>query len=67
MAKIRWARWLSAFALFVTTQVAAATLYSSAMLNEANGLVDIVPKQSKQLATRYLSLRTLSDKTEQSP
>lgn len=67
MAKIRWARWLSAFALFVTTQVAAATLYSSAMLNEANGLVDIVPKQSKQLATRYLSQRTLSDKTEQSP
>ncbi|UUM29872.1 tetratricopeptide repeat protein [Vibrio japonicus] len=67
MAKIRWARWISACALFITTQVAASTLYSSAMLNEANGLVDIVPKQSKQLANRYLTQRTLSDKTEQSP
>lgn len=67
MAKIRWARWISAFALFITTQVAASTLYSSAMLNEASGLVDIVPKQSKQLANRYLTQRTLSDKTEQSP
>lgn len=67
MTHIRWARWLSAFALFITTQVAATTLYSSAMLSEANGLVDIVPKQSKQLASRYLAQRTLSDKTEQSP
>ncbi len=67
MAKLRWARWLGALVLLLTTHVATATVYSSTMLSEANSLVDIVPKQSKQLASNYLAQRTLSDQTEQSP
>jgi len=67
MVTLRWVRWLSALILLLTTPTVMATVYSSAMLSEANGLVDIVPKQAKQLASDFLAQRTLSDKTEKSP
>ena len=63
-------RWLSLFCFFifrVDLPSNANTIYSSAILNEASSLVNIVPKQTKQLAKDYLVQRTLSSKTEHSP
>ncbi len=42
-------------------------VYSSALLNEANNLVEIEPSQAKQMANSYLTLRVLSDQREKSP
>lgn len=67
MITIRWKHYICAFMLMVSSPLMANTIYSSPSLNEANSLVNIVPKQAKQLATDYLNQRTLSDKTEQSP
>ncbi|MEZ8099921.1 tetratricopeptide repeat protein [Vibrio bivalvicida] len=67
MIKVRWERFISALLLLLSAPLWANTLYSSAVLSEANGLVDIVPKQAKQLATDYLTQRTLTNKTEKSP
>lgn len=68
MVNVRWAHWIGALLLLFSSPLwAVNTLYSSALLNEANSLVDIVPKQAKQLATDYLTQRTLTDKTEKSP
>ncbi|MGY5612003.1 tetratricopeptide repeat protein [Vibrio brasiliensis] len=67
MIRIRWKHYICALMLMVSSPLMASTIYSSPSLNEANNLVNIVPKQAKQLATDYLNQRTLSDKTEQSP
>lgn len=67
MSTLRWARNLGALILLLSSHLVAATVYSSAMLSEASGLVDIVPKQAKQLASNFLAQRTLTDKTEKSP
>lgn len=67
MITIRWKHYLCTLLLMVSSPLMASTIYSSPSLNEANSLVNIVPKQAKQLATNYLNQRTLSDKTEQSP
>ena len=63
-------RWLSLFCFLYFALIfpsTANTIYSSAILNEASSLVNIVPKQAKQLAKDYLVQRTLSSKTEHSP
>ncbi|MGX1924422.1 tetratricopeptide repeat protein [Vibrio sp. NH-7] len=67
MNLLRWARHIGALILLFSSSLAFATVYSSPMLSEANSLVDIVPKQAKQLATDYITQRTLTDKTEKSP
>lgn len=67
MIKVRWQRILATLLLMLSSPLMASTIYSSAVLNEANSLVDIVPTQAKQLASNYLAQRTLSDKTEKSP
>lgn len=67
MVKVRWTRLLGALLILFSAPLWANTLYSSAVLSEANSLVNIVPKQAKQLATDYLTQRTLTDKTEKSP
>lgn len=67
MIRLRWAHRIGAMVLLLCSHFAVATVYSSAMLSEANSVVDIVPKQAKQLASDYLSQRILSDKTEKSP
>ncbi|MCG9583218.1 tetratricopeptide repeat protein [Vibrio tubiashii] len=67
MVKVRWKRLLGALLVLFSAPLWANTLYSSAVLSEANSLVNIVPKQAKQLATDYLTQRTLTDKTEKSP
>ena len=67
MVKVRWKRLLGALLILFSAPLWANTLYSSAVLSEANSLVNIVPKQAKQLATDYLTQRTLTDKTEKSP
>ena len=67
MVNVRWKRLLSALLILFSAPLWANTLYSSAVLSEANSLVNIVPKQAKQLATDYLTQRTLTDKTEKSP
>ena len=67
MQILRWERLFGLLVLLLSSQVMASTVYSSAMLNEASTLVDIVPKQSKQLATSYLAQRKLTDQTEKSP
>ncbi|AIW13418.1 lipopolysaccharide assembly protein LapB [Vibrio tubiashii] len=67
MVKVRLKRLLGALLVLFSAPLWANTLYSSAVLSEANSLVNIVPKQAKQLATDYLTQRTLTDKTEKSP
>ncbi|MCG9575571.1 tetratricopeptide repeat protein [Vibrio tubiashii] len=67
MVKVRWKRLLGALLVLFSAPLWANTLYSSAVLSESNSLVNIVPKQAKQLATDYLTQRTLTDKTEKSP
>ena len=66
MIMIRWKHYLWTLLLMVSSPLMASMIYSSPSLNEANSLVNIVPKQAKQ-STNYLNQRILSDKTEQSP
>ncbi|MDN3614954.1 MAG: tetratricopeptide repeat protein [Vibrio gallaecicus] len=54
--------------LFVSLSSAAtASVYSSALLNEANNLIEIEPKRARLIASNYLNHRTLSDQSEKSP
>ncbi|MDN3610691.1 tetratricopeptide repeat protein [Vibrio ostreicida] len=64
---IRWKLLFGLLVLVLPLDIVASTVYSSAILNEASTLVDIVPQQSKQLTTSYLNQRELTDKPEQSP
>ncbi|MGF1911050.1 tetratricopeptide repeat protein [Vibrio kasasachensis] len=67
MLKLLWERWLCLIVLILSSHTMANPVYTSPTLNEANSLVDIVPKQARQLATNYLSLRKLSGNSEKSP
>lgn len=66
MTRFRWQHWLGLTLLCFATW-SQATIYSSPTLNEANGLVEISPKQAKALATDYLAQRKLADKVEKTP
>lgn len=63
---MRWLYVVSLFILSLSTSV-NASIYSSALLNEANNLVEIEPNQAKKMANSYLTLRVLSDQREKSP
>lgn len=63
---MRWLYVVSLFILSLSTSV-NASVYSSALLNEANNLVEIEPSQAKRMANSYLTLRILSDQREKSP
>lgn len=63
---MRWLYVVSLFILSLSTSV-NASVYSSALLNEANNLVEIEPSQAKKMANSYLTLRVLSDQREKSP
>lgn len=67
MGILRWTRLLCIVLVMFSGWATASTIYSSPMLNEANNLVDIVPKQAKNLATNYLTQRRLADKAEKTP
>ncbi|KDN28208.1 hypothetical protein VFDL14_16760 [Vibrio fortis] len=62
-------RWLTFIGLLLVSLSASvsASVYSSALLNEANNLVEIEPSRAKQMANSYLTLRVLSDQSEKSP
>ncbi|UTT84087.1 tetratricopeptide repeat protein [Vibrio pelagius] len=62
-------RWLTFIGLLLVSLSASvsASIYSSALLNEANNLVEIEPSRAKQMANSYLTLRVLSDQSEKSP
>ncbi|GMM88217.1 tetratricopeptide repeat protein [Vibrio fortis] len=62
-------RWLTFIGLLFVSLSASvsASVYSSALLNEANNLVEIEPSRAKQMANSYLTLRVLSDQSEKSP
>ncbi|MFA0248277.1 tetratricopeptide repeat protein [Vibrio sp. 10N.261.45.A4] len=63
---MRWLYVVSLFILSLSTSV-NASVYSSALLNEANNLVEIEPSQAKRMANSYLTLRILSEQREKSP
>lgn len=65
MINVRWTLLLS-LTLALFSLASQATIYSSPMLNEANGLIDISPNQAKNLATEYLAERKLAEKAEKS-
>ncbi|GAB2666073.1 tetratricopeptide repeat protein [Vibrio panuliri] len=67
MRKLRWEHWLCVLLLMLTSHSMANPVYTSPTLNEANNLVEIVPKQARQLASDYLAQRKLSDNSEKSP
>ena len=55
MEVLRLSRLLALLIFLLPALVSASTVYSSAMLSEADSLVNIVPKQSKILASNYLT------------
>ncbi|MGF1743733.1 tetratricopeptide repeat protein [Vibrio minamisatsumaniensis] len=63
---MRWLYVVSLFILSLSTPV-YASIYSSALLNEANNLIEIEPSQAKKMANSYLTSRVLSDQREKSP
>ncbi|RSD30610.1 tetratricopeptide repeat protein [Vibrio pectenicida] len=67
MEILRLSRLITIFILILPAFVSASTVYSSALLNEADSLVDIVPKQSKILASNYLTQRKLMAQSEKGP
>ncbi|MDA0149302.1 tetratricopeptide repeat protein [Vibrio sp. LaRot3] len=67
MRNLRWERWLCLFALVLSGNLWASAIYTSPTLNEANSLVDIVPKKSRRLAMDFLAQRKLTETTEKSP
>ncbi|WP_070962781.1 tetratricopeptide repeat protein [Vibrio sonorensis] len=68
MLNLRWDKWIAACLILICqSALADHKVYSSPILNEANNLVDIVPQQSRQLATNFLTQRRLSEQTEKSP
>lgn len=64
---MRFLRWITIAGLLLISTWAQATIYSSPMLNEANGLVEISPLQAKKIAQQYLSERYLADKLDKHP
>ncbi|WP_428772196.1 tetratricopeptide repeat protein [Vibrio sp.] len=66
MMNRRWA-WFFSLWLLIPALSWANARHSSTILNEADGLAEIVPTQSKQLISNYLSQRKLSDKVENGP
>ncbi|CAM3584440.1 tetratricopeptide repeat protein [Vibrio aquimaris] len=67
MEVLRLSRLLALLVFLLPALVSASTVYSSAMLNEADSLVNIVPKQSKILASNYLTQRKLMAQSEKGP
>ncbi|WP_162062603.1 tetratricopeptide repeat protein [Vibrio taketomensis] len=67
MLKLRWERWLCLFVLLLSASSMAESVFTSPTLNEANNLVEIVPKQAHQLAYDYISQRKLSNQSDNSP
>lgn len=67
MHTLRWERWLCLLVLLISPFSMAVPVYTSPTLNEANNLVDIVPKQARRLALDFLTQRTLTENTEKSP
>ncbi|MGR5542122.1 tetratricopeptide repeat protein, partial [Vibrio campbellii] len=49
--------------LVLVCHSAKAEIYSSPLLREAEGLVDIIPQQSKDLTKNFLSQRRLTSET----
>lgn len=45
---MRFLRWITIAGLLLISAWAQATIYSSPMLNEANGLIEISPLQAKK-------------------
>lgn len=64
---MRFLRWITIASLLLISSWAQATIYSSPMLNEANGLVEISPLQAKKMAQQYLDDCHLADKLEKHP
>lgn len=60
----RWIRLMGILLMLFSSWSHAATIYSSPMLNEANNLIEIMPKQAKQIVLHYLSQRRLSERAE---
>ena len=67
MEVLRLSRLLALLIFLLPALVSASTVYSSAMLSEADSLVNIVPKQSKILASNYLTQRKLMAQSEKGP
>lgn len=67
MISLRWRSIVFAFVLLISRPLWANTIYSSAVLNEASGVVDVVPAQARQLVQNFLEQRDLIGQTEQSP
>jgi len=67
MLKLRWERWLFLLVFLLSSHSMASPVYTSPTLNEANSLVEIVPKQARRLASDFLSQRKLSNNSENSP
>ncbi|WP_299688337.1 tetratricopeptide repeat protein [uncultured Vibrio sp.] len=63
---MRWLYVVSLFIFSLSTSV-NASVYSSALLNEANNVVEIEPGQAKKMANSYLALRVLSDQSDKTP
>ena len=64
---MRLLRWITIATLLLTSSWAQATIYSSPMLNEASGLVEVSPLQAKKMAQQYLNERHLAEKLEKHP
>jgi tetratricopeptide (TPR) repeat protein len=62
---MRWLYVVSLFLLSFNTS-ANASAYSSALLNEANNLVEIEPIQTKKIVKSYLTMRVLSEQRNKS-
>ncbi|WP_240498878.1 hypothetical protein, partial [Vibrio cholerae] len=61
---MRFLRWITIATLLLASSWAQATIYSSPMLNEASGLVEVSPLQAKKMAQQYLNERHLAEKQE---
>ncbi len=64
---MRFLRWITIATLLLASSWAQATIYSSPMLNEASGLVEVSPLQAKKMAQQYLNERHLAEKQEKHP
>ncbi|ENM5761549.1 tetratricopeptide repeat protein [Vibrio mimicus] len=64
---MRFLRWITIASLLLISSWVQATIYSSPMLNEANGLVEISPLQARKMAQQYLNDRHLAEKQEKHP
>ncbi|MGL4224541.1 MAG: tetratricopeptide repeat protein [Vibrio sp.] len=63
---MRFLHWLTLVSMLLATGLQAA-IYTSPMLNEADGLVEISPLQAKKIAQQYLNERHLAEKIENHP